>query len=192
MTKPIVAFNFFGLRITANGVALLSFAVLALVAAALAGWLAHLRLGPALLAGVLSSLLFFVFELLHQSGHAVAAFFTGYPMRGVHFFSVLSSSLYPEDEPDLAPRLHLRRALGGFGVNVVLGLLCWPLAAYLFPRGTEILPPAVAVVGWLAAFSAVTNGLILGLGALVPIKLPGGGWTDGGTILHYWRELRAE
>ena len=57
---------------------------------------------------------------------------------------------------------------------------------------TGILPPAVAVVGWLAAFSAVTNGLVLGLGALVPLKLPGGGLTDGGTLLHYWRELRAE
>jgi hypothetical protein len=192
MTKPVLTFSFFGLRTTLNPVALLSFAVLALVAAALAAWLAHLRLGPALVAGVLSALLFFLSELLHQAGHAVAAFTTGYPMRGMHFFSVLSSSLYPADEPALAPRLHLRRALGGFGVNLLVGLISWPLAVYLFPRGAEILPPAVAIVGWLAAFSAVTNGLILGLGALVPLKLPGGGLTDGGTLLHYWRELRAE
>ncbi|MCC7361032.1 MAG: hypothetical protein IT317_16225 [Anaerolineales bacterium] len=192
MTKPLFAFNFVGLRVSFSAAALISFGVLALAAAALAGWLAHLRLGPALAAGALSALLFFVFELLHQAGHAVAARLTGYPMRGLHFFSVFARSLYPDDEPDLAPRLHLRRALGGFGVNVVLGLLSWPLAAYLFPRGTEILPPAVAVAGWLAAFSAVTNGLILGLGALVPLRLPGGGLTDGGTLLHYWRELRAE
>jgi hypothetical protein len=113
-------------------------------------------------------------------------------MTGIHFFSILSGSVYPPNEPDLSPRLHIRRALGGFGVNVVLGLLAWPLAAYLFPRGTEILPPLIALVGWLAGFTLVVNLLVLGLGALIPIPIPGGGWTDGGTLLHYVRELRAE
>lgn len=192
MTTPLFAFNFFGLRTTITPLALGAFVALAGVAAALAGWLAHLSLGPALVAGALSAVIFFVSELAHHAGHAVAARGVGYPMQGVHFFSVLAGSVYPADEPDLAPRLHIRRALGGFGVNVVLGLLTWPLAAYLFPRGTEILPPVISVVGWLAAFATVTNLLVLGLGALIPIKLPGGGWTDGGTLLHYWRELRAE
>ena len=192
MSDQLFAFSFFKLRTTVTRLAAVSFGVLALVATALAAWLAHLSLGPALAAGVLSAVIFFLSELAHHAGHAVAAAWVGYPMRGIHFFSVLAGSVYPEDEPDLAPRLHIRRALGGFGVNVLLGLLCWPLAAYLFPQGTEILPPAISVVAWLAAFSTVTNFMVLGLGVFVPIKLPGGGWTDGATLLHYWRELRAE
>lgn len=192
MNNPIVSFNFFGLRTTVTPLALAAYGILGLVAAALAAWLAHLSLGPALVAGLLSVPIFFVSELAHHTGHAVAARWVGYPMRGIHFFSVLAGSVYPADEPNLAPRLHMRRALGGFGVNVVLGLLTWPLAAYLFPQGTEILPPVVSVVAWLAAFATVTNLLVLGVGALIPLKIPGGGWNDGGTLLHYWREMRAE
>lgn len=192
MSDQLLAFSFFKLRVTVTTLAAVAYAVLALVATALAAWLAHLSLGPAFVAGVLSAVIFFVSELLHHTGHALAAHLVGYPMRGIHFFSVLAGSVYPADEPALAPRLHIRRALGGFWVNVLLGLLAWPLAAYLFPQGTEILPPVISVVAWLAAFTTVTNLLVLGLGAFIPIKLPGGGWTDGGTLLHYWRELRAE
>lgn|GEM_PF-361663 len=193
MARPTAfAFSFLWLRTTIAPLAVVAYAILALAAAALAGWLTHLSFGAALVAGVLSALVFFVSEWLHQAGHALAARWVGYPMRGIHFFSVLSSSLYPEDEPYLPRALHVRRALGGFWVNLVLGLISWPLAAYLFPRGTEILPPVISVVAWLAAFSAVTNILVLGLGALLPIKLPGGGLTDGGTLLHYWREARSE
>jgi hypothetical protein len=192
MHTILFTFNFFKLRVTVTALAVTAYVLLALVAAALAGWLAHLSGGLALLAGVVSALIFFASELLHQAGHALAAHSVGYPMRGIHFFSVLAGSVYPADEPHLAPRMHIRRALGGFGMNVIVGLLCWPLAASLFPRGTGILPPLVALAGWLAAFAAVANGLVLGLGAFVPLTLPGGGFTDGATLLHYWRELRAE
>ena len=43
---------------------------------------------------------------------------------------------------------------------------------------------------WLAGFGAVTNLIVLGLGALVPLKIPGGGLNDGATLLHYWRAGR--
>lgn len=193
MARPTAfAFHFLRLRTTVAPLAIVSYALLALVLAALAGWFTHLGFGAALLAGALSSVLFFVYEWLHQAGHALAARSVGYPMTGIHFFNLLSASIYPDDEPELTRALHVRRALGGFWVNLVLGFISWPLAAYLFPRGTEILPPAISVVAWLAAFSAVVNLLVLGLGALLPIKLPGGGWTDGGTLLFYWREARSE
>src|SRR4051812_22543551 len=52
-------------------------------------------------------------EFLHQLGHATAARSTGYPMVGIHFWGLLSSSRYPADEPVLPRSVHIRRALGG-------------------------------------------------------------------------------
>jgi hypothetical protein len=46
------------------------------------------------------------------------------------------------------------------------------------------------VRGWLVAFTAVYNFFVLGLGALLPIDIPGVFTIDGGTILRYWRERR--
>ena len=153
----------------------------ALAGAAAGGW--------ALAAGLLSSLLFFFSEWLHQLGHALVAWLVGYPMVGIHYFSIFSSSLYPP-EPPLPPATHIRRALGGFWVNVILGLLLLPVAQYLWPRGREMLPDMVSLLAWLAGFGVVTNLVVLGLGALVPLKFPGAGLTDGGTLLQHWRAAR--
>ncbi len=186
MRSSLAAFRIFGLRVSVAPAGALSFAGLAILMAWLAGWRLHLSLGVAVLAGVLAALIFFVSELLHQLGHAWAARRTGYPMAGIHFFLILAASLYPPNEPALAPRLHVRRALGGFWVNVVVGLPFAPLALALWPRGAEILPTLPSLLAWVAAFTAVTNVLILGLGSLIPLPLPGGGVTDGGTLLKYW------
>ena len=184
----LFSFRLFGLRVTVAPAAVLSFGVLALVMTVLAARLVHLSFGAALVAGVLSALLFFVSEILHHLGHASAAWLTGYPMTGIHFFLILAGSVYPPDEPALPPATHVRRALGGFWVNLVVGLPFWPVAAALWPQGTEILPGFVSVLAWLAGFMAVTNILVLGLGALIPLPLPGGGVTDGGTLLKYLRQ----
>jgi hypothetical protein len=179
-----------GLYTTLLPVAWLYYLALAAVAAVLAAWLAQLGLGAALLAGVLSALVFFVSEWLHQFGHSLAARWVGRPMLGMKFFSLFSASVYPADEPPLPAGLHVRRALGGFWVNLALGLLCLPAAIALYPRGGEILPAGPTLAGWVAAFGAVTNLVVLGAGSLVPLKIPGGGYNDGGTVLHYWREAQ--
>jgi hypothetical protein len=186
MRSSLTAFRLFGLRVSIAPAGAVSFAALLVVTAWLAGWWLHLSLGAAVLAGVLSALIFFISELLHQLGHAWAASRTGYPMTGIHFFLILAASIYPPNEPELAPRLHVRRALGGFWVNVLVGLLFVPAALALWPRGAEILPTLPSLLAWVAAFTAVTNILILGLGSLIPLRLPGGGVTDGGTLLKHW------
>jgi len=109
-------------------------------------------------------------------------------MVGIHFFNLFSASQYPADEPALPPRTHVTRALGGFWINTIIGLLLLPVALDLWPHGREILPTAVSLVAWLAGFGMVTNLFVLGLGALIPLKIPGGGLNDGGTLLHYWLE----
>jgi hypothetical protein len=175
--RPIVIGPVFGLRTTLMPLFWLSYLVLAALAACLALVLVHLTLGMAILAGVLSALLFLVCEWLHQFGHSLAARQVGHPMIGIHFFNLFSAGEYPSDERPLPPRVHIRRALGGFWVNIVIGLLLLPIAVTLWPRGGEILPPAVNII-------------VLGLGALLPLKIPGGGLNDGGTLLHYWREAQ--
>ena len=178
------------LRTTVSWAALVSYLVLSVAAAILAARWVHLLPGLAILAGLLSALMFFVSEWLHQLGHALAASRAGHPMTGIHFFNLFSASQYPADEPPLPRRTHIARALGGFWVNVVIGLLLLPVALYLWPRGREILPDAISFLAWLAGFGAFTNLIVLGLGALVPLRIPGGGLNDGGTLLYYWRQGR--
>jgi hypothetical protein len=152
----------------------------------LARWLVHLPFGWALVAGLISALFFWLCEWLHQLGHALAAFAVGHPMIGIHFFNIFSSSQYPP-EPPLPPATHVKRALGGFWVNLLIGLLLLPVALYLWPRGREILPDFISLAAWLAGFGAFINLIVLGLGALLPLKIPGGGLNDGGTLLYFWR-----
>jgi hypothetical protein len=179
-----------GLTTTLTGPFWIAYGVLAVLAALLARWLVRLPAGYAILAGVLSALLLLVCEWVHQFGHSLAARLVGYPMVGILFFNIFSASLYPPDEPPLPPQTHVRRALGGFWINVIIGLLLLPLALKLWPMGREILPPVASLAAWLAGFGAFANLIVLGLGALVPLKLPGGGLTDGGTLLQYWRPGR--
>jgi hypothetical protein len=146
--------------------------------------LVNLDLITALWAGILTMIVFFVSDWLHQYGHALAAKWVGQPMIGVHFFSVLSASLYPPDEPVLLPNLHIRRALGGFWVNLLIGALLGAAANSLWATGSGL--------GWVTAVGAIWNFLVLGLGALLPIDIPGVFTNDGGTIFHYWRQSKVK
>ncbi len=171
----------FGLETTVAPAALAWFGGLAPVSAALAGWLLGLGLLSALSAGLLSAVVFFASEWLHQAGHALAARRVGHPMRGMHYFSIFSASVYPPDEPPLPRRVHVLRSLGGFWVNLLLGGVLALLALPAWPNG--------GVGAWLLAFGAVVNVFVLGLGALLPLKVPGGdGLTDGGALLRMWKE----
>ncbi len=133
-------------------------------------------IGPALLLGLAGVAIHFFSELMHQLGHAWAARRTGYPMTGIRFgnLALLGTSLYPPDEPELPAGIHIRRALGGFPVNLLLGLLAGFLALRLAPGSALWL---------LALFACFENLLVFGLGALLPL-----GFTDGSTLLHYWRK----
>lgn len=174
----------FGLNITFSRAVFLWHIGLGLLSAGLAYWLVGLDPG-AMVAGALSAVVFFVSELLHQLGHAWAAHRVGYPMTGIHFFSLFSASLYPADEPPLPRRVHVQRSLGGFWVNVVIGLVLIPFAIAAWPQG--------GIGAWVLAFGVVANLFVLGLGAFVPLTVPGGdGVTDGAALLRYYREAQAE
>ena len=177
--RPIPLFSVLGVKTAITPVSLATFGLAALLLAAGAGW-GGLTLGTALLAGGLSVLGMAVSEWLHQMGHAVAARRVGYPMQQLVFTSILAVSVYPADEPALPARLHIQRALGGFWVNLLIGLFLLPYWFFLSFEGGA----GAWALGWLAFW----NCAVLGLGALVPIDLPGRLTTDGATLRRYWGE----
>ncbi len=175
--RPISLFTLFGVttRITLVGLGayLLTSAALAWLATSQSG----LSFAEGWLAGGLSALFAFGSEWLHQMGHALVARLVGFPMVGMEFFSILSRSEYPADEPPLPASVHIRRALGGFWVNLLLGALLLPAT---FAAGSGPL-------AWALGFTAFFNFVVLGLGALLPIDIPGVLTNDGGTLWRYWR-----
>ena len=137
-------------------------------------WLLGFGVWMALFGGLGGVVIHWLSDFAHQYGHAVAARRTGYPMTGLRFWGIFSTSLWPVDEPDLPGRVHIRRALGGPIVSILLGLIAAAVA--------WIVGWAAGMIFWLALFAAFDNLVLLGLGAFLPL-----GFTDGSTIL-YWRQ----
>ncbi len=133
-----------------------------------------LKLSPAeaILGGLVATLLHFLSAAVHQFGHAWAARRTGHPMSGVQFWWVLSSSLYPPDEPELPPATHISRALGGPTASFLLTLIAGGIALVLAATG--------GVLWYVALFFFLDNLLVLFLGAFLPL-----GFTDGSTLLRW-------
>jgi hypothetical protein len=134
--------------------------------------------GEAILGGFIASLLHIFNEVWHQIGHAWAARRTGYPMTGVHLWTGLGTSIYPPDEGDLPPDVHVRRALGGPMASLLLSGVAAGIALALRPWD--------ATPGWIAAFFFLDNLLVFTLGAFAPL-----GFTDGSTLLKWYPRARA-
>ncbi len=132
----------------------------------------HHGLFNSLVGGVALALAHWVSEVVHNIGHNVAARRTGRPMVGTRlgFLLVLGTSLYPQDEPDLPPKVHIRRALGGPGGSALLTVVL----------GIPALLLAGSSVGWMALVWFLDNLLVFTIGAFVPV-----GFNDASTILHW-------
>jgi hypothetical protein len=137
------------------------------------GWALLETPGEALLFGLACTLLHWLSDLFHHLGHAWAAHQTGYPMTGVRAWFIFGQSLYPPDEPPLAGRVHIRRALGGPAASILLGGLAGTVALLTHPSAS----PA----WWALVFLLLDNWLVLGFGAFLPL-----GFTDGSTLLAWW------
>jgi len=165
-----------GLDILISPSALVGSVAITLVAAVLFVARAGLSTGEALFGGILAMLLYWLSDFLHHLGHAIAARRTEYPMTGVLFHTVLGTSVYPCDEPELPGSVHIRRALGGPALSFVV-LIVASLAALFIPARTSPLLNA------LALFVAAINLLIFSAGAFLPL-----GFTDGSTLLRWWKK----
>jgi Zn-dependent protease len=129
----------------------------------------------AFLVGLVTALLYWVSNIFHHLGHAYAARRTGYPMAGIRMGTLLflSTSLYPDDEGQLPGAIHIRRALGGPVVSILLGIIVGILGLILYP--------VADLVGRVAFFVSLINLFVFGLGAFMPL-----GFTDGSTLLEWW------
>ena len=144
------------------------------VTAALAALLLHIAVGAAVAVGLAALILHWFSVLVHQFGHAVAARRTGFPMNGIRFWGLLSTALYPEDEPPLPAGTHIQRALGGPIASLVLTFLAWMLMTAA--RGDD------GPIWWITIFFFAENLVVFTLQAFVPL-----GFNDGATLWHWWR-----
>ena len=180
MNRRLPLGRWLGLEVTISPIGIISFLAVVPFSMAISMWLGQIDFGSALWSGFLTAVIFFLSDFLHQYGHALAAKRVEYPMRGMFFFSVFSGSQYPRDEPTLPPATHIRRALGGFWVNVIIGILLGAAANSVWG----------SALGWALLISASWNFFILGWGALFPIDIQGF-TTDGATIWKNWQQSRA-
>jgi hypothetical protein len=141
--------------------------------------LLKMPLATAVIGGLIGMLLHWIAEFWHQGGHARIAKRLGYPMTGIRTWWVLSSCLYPADEPELPPQLHIRRALGGPTASAMMSIVSGVAALLLM--GVDGLAFVLALLFFLDNF------VVLTLGSFLPL-----GFNDGSSLLHWWGKLRDE
>lgn len=165
--------SLFGLRISAVPSALAGGAAVWLTWSLLASAVFAVPVVSALAAGILALAGYWLSDLIHQLGHAWAAQRTGYPMIGIRFWGLFTASVYPADEPALPARTHIRRALGGPFVSL---LMCLPTGV-LALAATNASP----AWRWLTLFVFLVN-VAVTLQVFLPL-----GFNDGSTILYWLR-----
>ncbi len=163
------------LKLSAVPSAIVGSMVLWVVLSGVAIWLG---LSPfnVVIGAVMAVVLHWASEFVHQLGHAWAARRVGHPMTGIRFWGVLSTSLYPPDEPSLPAALHIRRALGGPTASLLLSL-----AATLLVWALRSLD---GLLWLLVLFLSLDSFFVMTLGALMPMS-----FNDGGTLAR-WRGKR--
>jgi hypothetical protein len=166
-----------GLQLSAMPSAIGGAILLWLALIALAIGLLNFSMGAAILAALIASALHWLSETLHQLGHARAARRTGYPMIGIRFWGILSSSVYPPDEPALPAAIHIRRALGGPSMSAAVTLAAAVILLALNLAKVD------GAAWWLALFFFFENLLVFTLGSFLPLN-----FTDGSTLLHWWNK----
>lgn len=163
----------YGLKITAGTSAFVSMVVVGIVMAGIGLIVFQFDLATSILGALLVIVIHWTGELWHQLGHAWAARRTGYPMIGVHLWTVLGVSIYPKDEPALTGKIHIQRALGGPLFSFIAGLIGAILAV--------LLPASLTLPYILLVWFTIEHLGIFAAGAFLPL-----GFTDGSTILRYW------
>lgn len=172
-------FSIIGLPISLTPSAIVASLILWVVLGIIALLLTDLSIFAAILAGLIMTLLHWIFEIIHQLGHARAARKTGHPMIGVRLYWVLGLSLYPADEGDLPARIHIRRALGGPTISLVVLAVAAVLLLVIWSASGDFLR-------MLALVAVLENLLVFTIGAVVPFPLPHLLENDGITLMRWW------
>jgi hypothetical protein len=173
MTHSATTKPFWRLKHEAHWSAYLAFFLLWIAASLVLARIFGFSIGNAIGTGLLIVLLHHAGEWVHQAGHAFAANRTGYPMLGIRWAWGLGLSIYPDNEPDLPARTHIRRALGGVPASILATIAFWLLSQFAAGHSEGL---------YLAfQFAFFENLGLYTLGALSPF-----GFTDGATLRRYW------
>ncbi len=163
-----------GMKVTAETSAFVAGFVLWAILAVIGKEFLALTGPDVVVGGGLLVLLHYGLGFVHQFGHAIAAAQTRYEMTGMHYWLLLTRSIYPPREPRLSAKVHIQRAKGGPIASAILSGILGVLSLLLIPVGGLVLEMVV--------FLFLDNLLVYTLGTLIPY--PG---TDGGTI-KAWRD----
>ena len=163
-----------GLEVTATPLAAVGTVGMTLAFAAVGRLVFKRPMARALAGGFTLAMLHWGAEVWHNAGHNAAAKTTGYPMTGTRlgFLAVLGQSLYPEDEPELPPSVHIRRALGGPVGSAALSVIAAFVALVTAPFS----------LGWVTLVFFLDNLFVFTLGAWVPL-----GFNDVSTVNRWSR-----
>lgn len=174
MAEKHVIAKLAGIQLSINPLIFGGTAILWLLFSGLVYWVLAPPLPLTLLIGLLSTVSYWLANLGHHLGHAIAARRTGYPMAGIRLGSLLflATSRYPKDEGELPAAVHIRRALGGPIFSFILAVASGGIALLLAPGG---------IGWWLALCFSLINLIVYTAGALLPL-----GFTDGSTLLEWW------
>ncbi|MBK9125814.1 MAG: hypothetical protein IPM16_22170 [Chloroflexi bacterium] len=166
--KYPVLFTFWGIPVTLGRQAW-QFVVSKLVFGAILAVLFHLGkgLGELIVITLGYTLIIHSFPILHTVGHVISSKRVQPPMTELRVIPLAIQTRYSADPDQLAPTVHLNRALGGPIMNLVLG--------------------ALGLIWWASSGSHyavlfTVGNLFFAFGALLPIP-----HIDGEVI---WREVR--
>jgi hypothetical protein len=164
-----------GLSLSADPPAIVGSVLLFVLLSSVAIFILNLPVGVAVVGSLLAVLLHWVSDIVHHLGHAWAARRTGFPMIGIRLgkWGLLGTSLYPPDEQTLPAIIHIRRALGGPTMSLLLSIAAAVTALLLRTLG--------AALWWVGVFFFLDNLFVFTLGALLPL-----GFTDGSTLVKWW------
>ena len=135
----------------------------------------HWSLVTSILAGVITSLLFFGSVLAHELMHGVVAQASGIPVKSITLF-IFGGVAQITEEPK-EPKVELRIALAGPLTSIVLGGIFWAIWFSLRDTTAEAVTAVALWLGWI-------NLLLAGFNLLPGFPL------DGGRVLRsilWWR-----
>jgi Zn-dependent protease len=113
--------------------------------------------------GIVYGFILIGMNVIHTIGHILSGKTVGAPMKANLVTATFHVNLYPDDPPSLPPRIHLRRALGGPLLNILVG-------------SVALLINSLNQVGWVRFFGLAN--CIVALWCLLP--LPG---LDGSVLM---------
>lgn len=180
MNKTVFRFKFFDMPVSFTRSAQYTTLILLVICTILAVIFTDLTPLDSLIAGILAVVIHWLSDFFHQYGHFFAAKQVGKPSLGLRTWWFLGTTRYPQDEGDLPPPLHIRRASGGPIMSTLVLIVFLLLGAYFWSVG--------GMLRFLIAWGIFLQVAVFTLGALTPLTI-GNFSTDGAILLREWRRF---